>query len=242
LHSSPAPLAEPAILPLVPFVAGNALVAPLHALGIDLVLDREEAGVVVAVQGLLEVWDKGAALEKENVSSLSLIGSSSVDPYLVDVCSGVRSKLSQLVRGLAHVGSDGVGDLGGDVCWVGFVGDEVDDRVAPRWVQGVVDCNGAACGSSGDRAARANGLLQRFVSLRAAWKGGFNDNTHIGLLSTRAGIQQHLRHGIHIHQRLGRQQTRGRHLVLTSADGLGQVEEVVKVDPLAEREHLGSDL
>jgi hypothetical protein len=62
VHSSPAPLAEPPILPLIPLVARNAEVAPLHALGIDLVLGREEAGVVVAVESLLEVWDEGPAL------------------------------------------------------------------------------------------------------------------------------------------------------------------------------------
>jgi hypothetical protein len=73
--------------------------------------------------------------------------------HLVDVRSRVRSKLSQLICRLAHVRRDGVGDFGGDVCWVGFVGDEVDDRVAPCWVQSVVDCDGAAGGGSGDRAA-----------------------------------------------------------------------------------------
>ena len=91
---------------------------------------------------------------------MSLVGSSSVDPsYLVDVRSGVRSKLAQLVRCLAHVGSDCVGDFGGDVGRVGFVGDEVDDRVAPGGVQRVVDCDGAAGGGSGDRAAGADGCL-----------------------------------------------------------------------------------
>jgi hypothetical protein len=62
VHSSPAPLAEPAILPLIPLVACDAEIAPLHALGIDLVLGREEAGVVVAVKSLLEVWDERSAL------------------------------------------------------------------------------------------------------------------------------------------------------------------------------------
>jgi hypothetical protein len=72
VHSSPAPLTEPTILSRVPLVAGNALVTPLHALGVDLVLDREEAGVVVAVQSLLEVRDEGAALEKE-MSVMSIL-------------------------------------------------------------------------------------------------------------------------------------------------------------------------
>jgi hypothetical protein len=62
VHSSPAPLAESPILPLIPLVARNAEVTPLHALGIDLVLGREEAGVVVAVKSLLEVWDERSAL------------------------------------------------------------------------------------------------------------------------------------------------------------------------------------
>ena len=63
--SSPVPLAEPSILPLIPLIAGNALVAPLHALRIDLVFGREEAGVVVAVESFLPVGDEGSTLKKK---------------------------------------------------------------------------------------------------------------------------------------------------------------------------------
>jgi hypothetical protein len=108
LHSSPAPLAEPTILPLGPLVAGNALVAPLYTLWVDLVLGREEARVVVAVQGVLPIGDKGAALEKERKTSVqcSLVGSSyggSITSLMYAPESGASSRSLYAVSPMSEV-------------------------------------------------------------------------------------------------------------------------------------------
>lgn len=59
---SPRLLAEPPIVSLVPLVARNAILTPLDALGIDCVLDSKQAGIVLAIERLLEVRHKVATL------------------------------------------------------------------------------------------------------------------------------------------------------------------------------------
>lgn len=66
-------------------------------------LGREETGVVVAVQGLLPVGDEGSTLKKKESQFLSTTVLPLGNSHLIDVCSRVRSKLTQLVRSLTHV-------------------------------------------------------------------------------------------------------------------------------------------
>lgn len=81
--SSPGSLAEPPILPLVPLIAGSALVAPLHAFGTDLMLSSMKAGVVVAVQRLLPVRYEGSSLQKRTsvMTTSRLAGSEKSEPH-----------------------------------------------------------------------------------------------------------------------------------------------------------------